>query len=254
MTSSKKATRKHVRRTVSFLMALGFGVMVITGIVLFFAPRGWIARSTSWAFLGLGKWHWKAMHNTVAWLVLVTWIVHFALNWRIFTKYFKRTTPGGRGMVWDVVVASALVVLFTLGAAAGWSPFTALSGHALERAQWGGRGEGGQGWGRGRDWGSDSGQGWGSDRSQGHDSGCGCRPDQRHRASLCPSSYGWRPRNDLPRTSVVPSDTRPSDAQARTLASWSPRSEWFQRIAAVTSVEMNPFTFHLGTRANPNDS
>jgi hypothetical protein len=182
MSQESAEKRSQVRRLVSFVLLFGFVVLLTSGIVLFFSPRGWVARSTGWAFLGLGKWQWKAVHINLAWTLVVVTAVHLILNWRIFLGYFRRATPRGRFWVRDFSIALALVMLLVMGAASGLQPFAFLSGDEIRqgrswksrrRADPGWRGGPGRGMGHGRGWGRGQGMGYGQGRGRGQGMGNG---------------------------------------------------------------------------------
>ena len=179
MSEKKPENRNHLRRFVSFVLLFGFVVLLISGIVLFFSPRGWVARSTGWTFGGLGKWQWKVVHINLAWTIVVATVFHLMFNWRIFIGYFRRATPRGRAWARDLALAGALVLLLAAGAAWGLQPFNFLSGNEISRGRsWKGRNmDHNQGWGRGRGMGSGRGmgrgQGWGRGQGMGRGLGMG---------------------------------------------------------------------------------
>ena len=70
------------RALISVLVALGFLMLAVTGMVLFIAPPGRVANWTDWSILGLRKSEWGAVHIWFGLLFLAVSVWHLALNWR----------------------------------------------------------------------------------------------------------------------------------------------------------------------------
>ncbi len=122
MAESKFNLRAHV----SVLTTFSFVVMVITGIVLYVEPHGRVAYWTDWRLLGLGKDDWDGIHIVTALLFLVAVGFHTWFNWKALVRYLKGKLQQGKRRLREVVAAIALVLLFSVGAAAGWQPFQLL--------------------------------------------------------------------------------------------------------------------------------
>lgn len=92
MTRSERAGVEHrpgfrVRAFVVFLIATTFLIMLVTGLVLFVAPHGRIARWNDWKLLGLGLDPWTWIHVFASLLFVLAIPVHLFFNWKPFTKY-----------------------------------------------------------------------------------------------------------------------------------------------------------------------
>jgi hypothetical protein len=91
----------------SLLMACCFTVAAISGIVLYFTPRGRVANWTSWTMFGLEKHQWGSVHMNACLLVLIVAGIHLVLNWRVFLSYIKRKAAG---LNLKAEMATALVI------------------------------------------------------------------------------------------------------------------------------------------------
>jgi hypothetical protein len=92
--------------------------MTVSGIILYLAPPGRVARWTSWVALGLSKGQWQAQHTLASYLFMVLGIIHlFFMNWRAFFTYVKRKVSGQFSRRRETLTAAGLflvIFLFTL--------------------------------------------------------------------------------------------------------------------------------------------
>ena len=95
----------------SFLLALSFVVIMVSGIVLYIAPHGRVAYWVNWRLFGLTKDGWAAIHTIIGYLFMIVAVAHFVLNFRVFAGYLKKTVQAGQKHLWELV---ASVVLFLL--------------------------------------------------------------------------------------------------------------------------------------------
>ncbi len=79
------------RKVISLTFGISFLIVSITGIVLFFIPRGRNAYLSGWKIAGLTRQQWAGIHIMVAILLLVIGIWHIALNWRAIICYMKNS-------------------------------------------------------------------------------------------------------------------------------------------------------------------
>lgn len=79
------------RRYISIGLALSFILILLSGVVLYIAPKGSIARWTQWGFLGLERAQWETQHTIFSYLFAAFGLVHlFYLNWKAFLSYLRR--------------------------------------------------------------------------------------------------------------------------------------------------------------------
>lgn len=119
--------RFHYKGFVSFLMALGFGVLTVSGAVLYIAPRGRVANWTGWSLGGIEKENWAALHVVVALLVVVAAVFHLLFNWRIFWGYLKTRVESGLNKKRELAAALGVTLLVAGGTLWGLQPFQSVT-------------------------------------------------------------------------------------------------------------------------------
>jgi hypothetical protein len=77
------------RAFTSLYIALSFIVMIISGVVLYIAPPGRIAKWTYIPILGLEKDQWQALHTIFTFLFIIANGFHLYFNWNSFISYLK---------------------------------------------------------------------------------------------------------------------------------------------------------------------
>ena len=108
----------HWKGFVSFVLAGVFLLLIVSGGVLYAAPRGRIANWTEWYVLGLDKDAWSILHMATSCLFVVFGAIHLWLNWTSFASYFKVRFERSFNLKREF--ALALVLLLLLMAAAVW--------------------------------------------------------------------------------------------------------------------------------------
>ena len=64
-------------------------VMAVSGIILYIAPTGRVARAAIWTFWGLDKDGWGAVHTILSFLFTIFAVLHIVLNWKPLISYLK---------------------------------------------------------------------------------------------------------------------------------------------------------------------
>ncbi len=67
---------------IDIIMFVGFLITAVTGVVLFFMPKG--PRSSLSSFLGIIKHTWGEIHNGVGIGLIIVVLIHFILHWNWF--------------------------------------------------------------------------------------------------------------------------------------------------------------------------
>ena len=114
------------RAFTSVLVALGFAMIALSGVVLFLAPPGRVANWTNWTMFGLRKSDWGGLHIWFAAVFLVMTAVHIGFNWRPMVSYFKTRAQRSLGFRLEWAVAAMVSVLVFAGTRAGVAPFSTL--------------------------------------------------------------------------------------------------------------------------------
>ena len=129
---SSKRSRFRLRPTISLLTAWGFGVMCLTGLVLYIEPHGRVAYWSNWTLMGLGKEQWDAVHVVSSALFVMVSSIHFGLNWKPFVGFLHRRIGGALRLRWELG-ASAVIVLFVVVSALGHIP---PLGYIIDLSEW----------------------------------------------------------------------------------------------------------------------
>lgn len=117
-----RSWKTYWRGMASMVVAFSFGLMAVTGIVLYLSPQGRIANATGWAVLGLTKQDWIALHTTLGMLFLISSCFHLFLNWRTLFGYLSlRHSPFS---AWRILLAAGVVVLVCIGTLCGIPPLS----------------------------------------------------------------------------------------------------------------------------------
>lgn len=75
-------------RAVVSLCMLAMGIFqAVSGLILFFAPRG--RSSGNVLIFGLTKHMWSDYHKYVGLVIIAVAVLHFTLNWKLFLKELK---------------------------------------------------------------------------------------------------------------------------------------------------------------------
>lgn len=115
MAQTARRRRFHVRSFVSFTILLSFLALAFSGVVLYLAPPGGVARATRWTYLGLGRDGWMAQHITSCAVFVVFALVHLYLNWRPLWSYVYSKLTRGFRRKWEGLAALLLAVFLVAG-------------------------------------------------------------------------------------------------------------------------------------------
>jgi len=63
--------------------------MIVSGIILYIAPPGRIAKWTSIPIIGLEKYQWQALHTIFTFLFIIANGFHLFFNWKPFLSYLS---------------------------------------------------------------------------------------------------------------------------------------------------------------------
>lgn len=111
------------RAFISIFLFLNFAVIVLSGIILFIAPSGRVARDIGFEILGLDKDGWELIHEVFGYAMIVTVIFHLYFNWKIFVNYFRKVTQKVRKLrLRESIVAISIVVFLILSVVYSFPP------------------------------------------------------------------------------------------------------------------------------------
>ncbi len=131
MTAALKSSKPEraslrLRRATSFLVAFAFVVLLLSGIALFVAPSGRVARDIGWGLIGLNKESWGSLHVVFAVLFVGFGIVHLVLNWRPFRSYLTDRVSHHLRLTRELALSLLIVLLLVLATLFSWPPATQL--------------------------------------------------------------------------------------------------------------------------------
>ena len=81
-----------MKKVTSLSLGFSFLIMSYTGVILYIAPHGRIAKWIDWHFLGLDKTQYQELHITSMVTFLVFGILHIYYNWKPIISYMKDST------------------------------------------------------------------------------------------------------------------------------------------------------------------
>ena len=108
----------------------------VSGVVLWFSPKGRIAHWTNWMLWGFDKEEWAALHTVFVTVFLIASVFHLLVfNWTAFWGYLKRREQQFR-YKWEMVGTTVLFVFLLIGVVTNLSPVMGvynLGEHLRER-------------------------------------------------------------------------------------------------------------------------
>ncbi len=125
--ASAPARPFHKRGWVVFIIALSAAMLLISGIVLFIAPSGRIAKATQWALLWLDKDGWVNLHNVFAILFVAGLIWHLVFNWKPLRSYLVSRVSHHLNLKREMLLAVAIVLVLVALVAQNLPPVDALT-------------------------------------------------------------------------------------------------------------------------------
>lgn len=118
--------RFNFRSFVSLFMSFSFLISLISGIVLYFTPRGRIAHWSNWTFFGMDKDMWAALHINSSLILLIIAAVHLYNNWTPLCKYVRKKTTSALTMRTELILSLILSLFIILGTLFNIAPFKTI--------------------------------------------------------------------------------------------------------------------------------
>ncbi len=114
----------HWKSFISFGLFFSFFILAVTGLVLFIAPPGRVAKWVDWRIFGFSKDQWQAQHIIFAYISLILSVFHlFSFNWKIFLSYLKSKASQGFNRKREFILTAVLAVVISVGTLGGFPPF-----------------------------------------------------------------------------------------------------------------------------------
>ncbi len=112
----------RMRKVVSILLLYSLIILLISGIVLYIAPRGRYANWNNWTLMELSKTQWEDVHTIVGYLMVLLSVIHIYLNWKPMINYLKRS--GKLFMSYEFLGSTVFFILIIWGIIAYVPPFS----------------------------------------------------------------------------------------------------------------------------------
>ena len=114
------------RAFTSLLTFFSFLISFISGIILYFTPRGKIAHWTHWTFWGLDKDMWSALHINSSLIFFIIVVCHFVYNRKALFRYFNKQTNHAFEFKTELTIASVISLFIILGTLLNLEPFKTI--------------------------------------------------------------------------------------------------------------------------------
>jgi len=124
MTEGKN--RFNWRAFTSLYITFSFLIMMVSGIILFLAPAGRIAKWTYISILGMEKESWQAIHVIFTLLFIIATGFHIYYNWKPFLSYLKSKIQKKLGLRKELVASFFVTVAILLLTLYGIPPFSTV--------------------------------------------------------------------------------------------------------------------------------
>ena len=117
----------NLRGFVSIFLFISMIVVTLSGVILFVAPSGRVAKTIDFRVLNLDKDQWTYVHTIFGYAMVVALVFHMVYNWKIFLSYFRRVVAKVRKVrLVETVVATLLSLYLFLGAVYGIEPISSI--------------------------------------------------------------------------------------------------------------------------------
>ncbi len=102
---------RRLLKTITDIMLLaGLVAMGVTGIGMYLAPSGKIAKATSWTFLGLDRHSLGNVHTYLGFSMLAIGLLHLTLNWKPLKTLLKGLSNSKKDVAQVAATFSLLMV------------------------------------------------------------------------------------------------------------------------------------------------
>ena len=118
--------RFNWRAFTSWYIVFSFLVMIISGLILYTAPPGRLAKWTYIPLLGLEKDQWQTIHTIFTFLFIIASGFHIYFNWSFILAYIKHKTTKNFTIKKELLTSFILAVIIFFLAAANFGPFQSV--------------------------------------------------------------------------------------------------------------------------------
>ncbi len=110
--------KRNLRAIIDLLLVVGFAVILLTGIGLYMAPSGKVARETGWVWLGMDKEILEDVHTYFGFSMVLIGTLHIALNYKAMYFLLRNALNTRAGLAKIGIAMTALLaggVVYVLG-------------------------------------------------------------------------------------------------------------------------------------------
>ncbi len=120
---SEMSNRKFSGRSfVSYFSLYLFLILLISGIVLFVAPKGRYANWVGWTLLGLTKTQWEAVHTVSGYVFVIAILFHIKYNFNAIKAYIYSRTKKTLNRKWELILSTLISLLIVIGSVYEFPP------------------------------------------------------------------------------------------------------------------------------------
>ena len=105
---------RWLKPTLDLLLTVDFVIEGLSGIALYLAPSGRLARDLAWTFLGLDKGVWEALHTYFGFAMVALVAVHLLVNGGPMVCMLQNVTVRGQEKKVDLRSLAALILIILL--------------------------------------------------------------------------------------------------------------------------------------------
>lgn len=118
--------RFSLRGFISLYITLSFVIIIVSGIILYFAPPGRVANWSNWRFLGLLKNQWQSVHTIFTFIFIIAAGFHLFFNWKPFVAYLKTKFESKIKLRMELISSAFVVMLFFVMVIYDFFPFKSV--------------------------------------------------------------------------------------------------------------------------------
>lgn len=119
-------SKLNIRGFISLSVFWSFIIVFISGLILYVAPTGSVARWTNLKVLGLTHKQWVELHTIFGYVLLFFAAVHIIYNWKPIVSYIKSKIHGGMRLRKEMIISLLLCSVLSAGIIFNMAPFQAV--------------------------------------------------------------------------------------------------------------------------------
>jgi len=108
---------------ISFSLFVAIFILAFTGVILYIAPPGRVAKWVNWTIFGLSKEGWQEQHTIFAYTFVILSVFHiFFINWKVFLSYIKKKAVKGFHKKTEMFASLILILVLVFATSLGVPP------------------------------------------------------------------------------------------------------------------------------------